>query len=77
MPNEDGTVQGTAMTGKNFPVIFGDLSKAFALCSIDDHFLVDPYSADGGVTIKYSSRKGDLVQNHDAIVVLRTTATWV
>jgi HK97 family phage major capsid protein len=76
MPNEDGTVQGTAMTGKKFPVIFGDLSKAFALCSIDDNFLVDPYSADGGVTIKYSSRKGDIVQNNDAIVVLRTSATW-
>ena len=77
MPNEDGTVQGTAMTGKKFPVIFGDLSKAYALCSIDDNFLVDPYSADGGVTIKYSSRKGDIVQNNDAIVVLRTSATWV
>jgi HK97 family phage major capsid protein len=77
MPNEDGTVQGTAMTGKKFPVIFGDLGKAFALCSIDDNFLVDPYSADGGVTIKYSSRKGDIVQNNDAIVVLCTRATWV
>lgn len=77
MPNEDGTVQGTALTGKNFPVIFGDLGRAYALCSIDDKFLVDPYSADGGVTIKYSSRKGDIVQNNDAIVVLRSTATWV
>ena len=77
MPNEDGTVQGTALTDKNFPVIFGDLGRAFALCSIDDKFLVDPYSADGGVTIKYSSRKGDIVQNNDAIVVLRSTATWV
>lgn len=76
MPNADGTVQGTAMTGKNFPVIFGDLSRAFALCSIDDKFLLDPYSTDGGVTIKYSSRKGDIVQQSDAIVVLRTTATW-
>ena len=54
------------------PVIFGDLSKAFALCSIDDFFLVDPYSADGAVTLKYESRKGDLIQLNDAIVILNT-----
>jgi HK97 family phage major capsid protein len=77
MPNVDGTVSNVTVGSTPFPVIFGDLSKAFALCSIDDKFLIDPYSADGGVMLKYTSRKGDIVQNNDAIVVLRTTADWV
>ncbi len=66
MQNEDGS--------RKAPVIFGDLAKAYALCSIDDYFLVDPYSADGAITLKYESRKGDLVQQNDAIVILNTAA---
>ncbi len=54
------------------PVIFGDLKRAYALLSIDDYFLVDPYSADGAVTLKYESRKGDMIQQNDAIVILNT-----
>ena len=64
MQNEDGT--------RKAPVIFGDLSKAYALCSIDDFFLVDPYTADGAITLKYEARKGDLMQANDAIVILNT-----
>jgi HK97 family phage major capsid protein len=77
MPDADGTSAGPNSGTDTFPVIFGDLSKAYALCSIDDNYLVDPYSADSAVMIKMESRKGDIVQNNDAIVVLVSLATWV
>lgn len=73
MPDVDGTNVGP--NSPKAPVIFGDLSKAYCLCHIDDDFLVDPYSADGAVMLKMESRKGDIVQHNDAIVVLWAGAT--
>ena len=55
------------------PVIFGDLSQAYCLCDIDDNFLVDPYTVDGAVVLKQSSRKGDIVHKNDSIVIVATT----
>lgn len=68
------TVAGVNASGVtiNAPVIFGKLDQAFALCSIDENFLVDPYSADGAVVLKTTVRKGDIVQKNDAIVILST-----
>ena len=54
-------------------IMFGDLERAYCLVDIDDKFLVDPYSLDGAVQLKQTSRKGELVQNNDAIVVLVST----
>jgi HK97 family phage major capsid protein len=64
MPNE---------AADSFPIIFGDLKKAYALCDIDSTYLLDPYSVDGAVQIKSSIRKGSLVQNNDAIIVIQCT----
>lgn len=78
MPDVDGTnAGGLGATAARYPVIFGDLKRAYALCSIDDKFLVDPYSADGGVMLKVTSRKGDIVQHNDAIVLMRSDTDWV
>ena len=74
MPDVDGANEGT-QTVKT-PVIFGDLSKAFALCSISDNFLFNPYKADGAIMLEYTSRKGDIVQNNDAIVILASEITF-
>lgn len=52
------------------PICFGQLSKAYTLINIDDKFLLDPYSQDGGVLIKTTSRKGEMVMHNDAIVLL-------
>lgn len=52
------------------PVCFGQISKAYTLINIDDKFLLDPYSQDGGVLIKTTSRKGEMVMHNDAIVLL-------
>ena len=77
MPDINGTNPASyALADMRMPVIFGQLSKAYALCHIDDNFLVDPYSADGGVMLKYESRKGDIVQHNDAIVVFRTDSDF-
>lgn len=56
------------------PIIFGDLSKAFTLIDIDNEYLVDPYTTDGVVTLKATIRKGEMVQNNDAIVVFKIGA---
>lgn len=56
------------------PVCFGQLSKAYTLINIDDKFLLDPYSVDGGVQIKATSRKGEMVMHNDAVVFLRCMA---
>lgn len=61
------------IAANSLPVIFGDLSQAFCLCDIDDTFLVDPYTVDGAVLLKQTSRKGDIVHKNDAIVVVATT----
>jgi len=53
------------------PICFGQLSKAYTLINIDDKFLLDPYSVDGGVQIKATSRKGEMVMHNDAVVFLR------
>ena len=58
----------------SMPIIFGDLSRAFVLIDIDDEYLVDPYTTDGVVTLKSTSRKGEIVQNNDAIVILSCEA---
>lgn len=57
----------------SFPIIFGDLNKAYRLCNIDETYLIDPYSVDGATQIKTSSRKGSLIGNNDAIVVVMCT----
>lgn len=62
------------LAANSTPVIFGDLSRAYVLIDIDDEYLVDPYSTDGVVTLKSTSRKGEIVQNNDAIVVLKCKA---
>ncbi len=78
MPDVDGTNPAAyAAVNMRYPVIFGRLDKAYALCHISDNFLFDPYSADGGVMLKYESRKGDIVQSNDAIVVFRTDADFI
>ncbi len=78
MPDVDGTNPAAyAVANMRYPVIFGRLDKAYALCHISDNFLFDPYSADGGVMLKYESRKGDIVQSNDAIVVFRTDADFL
>ncbi|AUS01924.1 coil containing protein [Vibrio phage 3.058.O._10N.286.46.B8] len=56
------------------PIGFGQLSKAYTLINIDDKFLLDPYSQDGGVVIKATSRKGEMVMHNDAVVFLRCMA---
>ena len=76
-PDVNGTnPAGISAENARYPVIFGDLSQAYALCSIDDKFLVDPFTADGGTVLKYTARKGSLMQKNDAIVVLRSDADW-
>ena len=70
MPLADGTTE--AGVNVKAPVIFGKLAEAYALCSIDEHFLVDPYSVDGAIVLKTEIRKGDIVQKNDAIVILAT-----
>lgn len=74
LPDADGTYPRTGAL--KTPVIFGDLSRAYALCSIDDDFLYNPYKADGAIMLEYTSRKGDIVQNSDAIVVMASQATF-
>jgi HK97 family phage major capsid protein len=76
MPNADGTGP-KSITEHKSPVIFGDLGQAYAICNVEDKFILDPFSADGGVVIKHTSRKGDLMQRNDAIVVLHSDATFV
>jgi len=56
-----------------FPIIFGDLEKAYKLINIDETYLIDPYSVDGAVQLKSTTRKGSLIGNNDAIVVFQTT----
>lgn len=56
------------------PVVFGQLSQAYTLIDIDDEYLLDPYSADGGVLIKATSRKGEMVMHNDAVVFLKCAA---
>lgn len=58
---------------ESFPIIFGDLNSAYRLCNIDENYLIDPYSVDGATQIKTSSRKGSLIGNNDAIVVIMCT----
>jgi len=58
------------VAANSFPVLFGDLSKAFALVNYSDHYLLDPYSVDGAVLIKSTVEKGDIVQNNDAVILL-------
>lgn len=58
------------ITAGSTPIVFGDVKSAYTLADIDDKFLVDPYSIDGAVQFKQTSRKGDLVQKNDAIVVV-------
>lgn len=53
------------------PICFGQIAKAYTLINIDDKFLLDPYSQDGGVLIKATSRKGEMVMHNDAVVFLR------
>lgn len=78
LPDADGTNPANyALADMRYPVIFGRLDKAYALCHISDNFLFDPYSADGGVMLKFESRKGDIIQSNDAIVVLRTDGDFV
>lgn len=55
------------------PIIFGDLKAAYYLCDIDETYLIDPYSVDGAVQVKTSSRKGSMIGNNDAIVILICT----
>lgn len=57
-----------------YPICFGQLSKAYTLIDIDDKYLIDPYSVDGGVQIKATSRKGEMVMHNDAITFLRCSA---
>jgi len=57
----------------SFPIIFGDLKSAYNLVNIDESFLIDPYSTDGAVVVKTSVRKGSLIGNNDAIVVIQAT----
>ena len=52
------------------PICFGQIGKAYTLINIDDKFLLDPYSVDGGVQIKATSRKGEMVMHNDAVVFL-------
>ncbi len=62
-----------AVASDSFPIIFGDLNKAYRLCDIDETYLVDPYSIDGATQIKTSVRKGSLIGANDAIVVVMAT----
>lgn len=57
----------------SLPIIFGDLSKAYALCNIDENMIVDPYTLDGAVQFKHEQRKGDIVQHNDAIVIVKVS----
>lgn len=57
----------------SFPIVFGDLAKAYRLCDIDSTYLIDPYSVDGATQIKTSTRKGSLIGANDAIVVVMAT----
>lgn len=59
------------ITDGSYPVLFGNLSKAFALINYSEHYLLDPYSVDGAVQLKTTVYKGDIVQNNDAIILLR------
>lgn len=58
------------ITAGSKPIIFGKLAEAFAMIDIDDKFLLDPYSKDGAVQIKATSRKGEMVLHNDAIVIM-------
>lgn len=57
----------------SFPIVFGDMKSAYSLCDIEETYLIDPYSVDGAVQIKATSRKGSIVGKNDSIVVLMCT----
>lgn len=61
------------IAAESFPIIFGDLNSAYRLCDIDETYLIDPYSLDGATQIKTTSRKGSIIGNNDAIVVVMIT----
>jgi HK97 family phage major capsid protein len=58
------------VAANSFPLLFGDLKKAFALVNYSENYLLDPYSVDGAVLVKMTVEKGDIVQNNDAVILL-------
>lgn len=56
------------------PIIFGNLSAAFAINDGDiDKMLIDPYTVDDCTVVKYSKEMFEMVQNSDAILVVACT----
>lgn len=56
------------------PIIFGNLSAAFAINDGDiDKMLIDPYTVDDCTVVKYSKEMFEIVQNSDAILVVAAT----
>ena len=56
------------------PIIFGNLSSAFAMNDGDiDKMLIDPYTVDECTVVKYSKEYFEMVQNSDAILVIAAT----
>ena len=56
------------------PIIFGNLSSAYAINDGDiDKLLVDPFTVDGCTVVKYDKEMFEMVQNSDAILVVACT----
>jgi HK97 family phage major capsid protein len=56
------------------PIIFGNLSAAFAMNDGDiDKMLIDPYTVDECTVVKYSKEYFEMVQNSDAILIVAAT----
>lgn len=57
------------------PIIFGNLSRAFALNDGQvDKLLLDPYTVDGCTVVKTDKEMFEIVQQSDAIIVVAATA---
>lgn len=62
------------MAANSTPIIFGNLSAAYALNDGDiDKMLLDPYTVDDCTVVKYSKEMFEMVQNSDAILIVACT----
>jgi len=56
------------------PIMFGDMTKAFAINDGDiDKMLLDPYTVDGCTVVKYDKEMFEMIQASDAIIVVAAT----
>ena len=69
----DDTLPNIAPDSK--PIIFGDLSRAFAMANGDiDYMQVNPYKVQGQRHVEYNKEIFTIMQASDAILVVACTA---